>query len=162
MLCAFRMTAKLFSFRKEVLNRWIIIRNGTTRLGLFSDLISASFLGASGLLFTYHDKFNIVIKRCNCRLLLTGKRWAIRYTIKIYPFSQPLHFPYNFQDYFHVIYNRTMVGPKCDRSQKTHENLVINGKSFRLHLALESLKSQLRRKKILIEIKQLIFTDTLC
>ena len=29
---AFRMTAKLFSFRKEVLNRWIIIRNGTTRL----------------------------------------------------------------------------------------------------------------------------------
>ena len=61
LVIAFRMTAKLFSFRKEVPNRWIIIRNGTTRLGLFPDLISASFFGASGLLFTYHDEFNIAI-----------------------------------------------------------------------------------------------------
>ena len=49
-LIAFRMTAELFSFRKEVQNRWIIIRNGATKLGLFPDLISASLLGATGLL----------------------------------------------------------------------------------------------------------------
>ena len=34
---ALRMTAKLFSFRKEFPNKWIIIRNGTTKLGLFLD-----------------------------------------------------------------------------------------------------------------------------
>ena len=45
-------------------------------------------------------------------------RWIVRYTI--YPFSQPLHYPYNFQDYFHVIYNRTVAGPKSDRSKKKH------------------------------------------
>ena len=56
---AFRMTAKVFSFRKETPNGWIIIRNGTTKLGLFPDLISASLLGAPDLLFTYHDKLNI-------------------------------------------------------------------------------------------------------
>ena len=58
---SFRMTAKLFSFRKEVPNRWIIIRNGTTKLGLIPDLISASLLGATGLSFTYHDKLIIAI-----------------------------------------------------------------------------------------------------
>ena len=58
---AFRMTAKLFSFRKEVPNRWIIIRNGATKLGLFPDLISASLLGATGLLFNYHGKLDIVV-----------------------------------------------------------------------------------------------------
>ena len=47
----FRMTAKLFSFAKKVPNRWIIIRDGTTKLDLFPDLISASLLGATGLLF---------------------------------------------------------------------------------------------------------------
>ena len=47
---AFTTTAKLFSFRKEVPNGWIIIRNGTTKLGLFPDLISASLLEATGLL----------------------------------------------------------------------------------------------------------------
>ena len=55
---AFRMSAKLFSSRKEVPNRWIIIRSGTTKLGLFPDLFSASSLGATDLLFTYHDKLN--------------------------------------------------------------------------------------------------------
>ena len=73
---AFTTTAKLFSFRKEVPNGWIIIRNGTTKLGLFPDLISASLLEATGLLFTYHDKLNIAVdtkKRCNGGLLLTGK-----------------------------------------------------------------------------------------
>ena len=59
---AFRMTAKLFYFRKEVPNRWIIIRNRTTKLGLFPDLIRASLLGATDLLFTYYDKLNIAIK----------------------------------------------------------------------------------------------------
>ena len=58
---AFRMTAKLFSFRKGVPNRWIIIRNGATKLGLFPDLIKASLLGATGLLFNYHDKLNIAV-----------------------------------------------------------------------------------------------------
>ena len=58
---ALRMTAKLFSFRKEVPNRWIILRNGTTKLGLYLDLISASFLGATGLLLTYYDKLNIAV-----------------------------------------------------------------------------------------------------
>ena len=85
---AFRMTAKLFSFRKEVPNRWIIIRNGTTKLGLFPDLISASLLGATGLLFTYHDKLNIAIKTIKAvygGLLLTRERWVVRYTI--YHFS---------------------------------------------------------------------------
>ena len=47
----FRMTVKLFSFRKKVSNRWIVIGNGTTKLGLFPHLISASLLGATGLLF---------------------------------------------------------------------------------------------------------------
>ena len=43
-MIAFRMTAKLFSFRKEfeVPNSLIIIRNLTTKLGLFPDLIDAS------------------------------------------------------------------------------------------------------------------------
>ena len=58
---AFRMPAKLFPFRKEVPNGWIIIRNGTRKLGLFPDLISASLRGATGLLFTYHDKLNIAV-----------------------------------------------------------------------------------------------------
>ena len=58
---AFRMTAKLFSFRKEVPNRWLIIRNGTTKLGLFLYSISVSLPGATGLLFTYHDKLNIAV-----------------------------------------------------------------------------------------------------
>ena len=60
-MIAFRMTAKLFSVRKEVPNKWIIIRNGTTKLGLFLDLISISLLGATGLLFTHHDKHNITV-----------------------------------------------------------------------------------------------------
>ena len=60
-MIAFRMTAKLFSFRNEVLNRWILIRNGTTKLGLSPDLISASLLGPAGLLLTYHDKLNIAV-----------------------------------------------------------------------------------------------------
>ena len=38
---AFTMTTELFFFRKEVPNRWIIIRNRATKLGL---------------LFNYHDK----------------------------------------------------------------------------------------------------------
>ena len=38
MVIAFRMTAKLFSFREEIPNRWIITRNGTTKLSLFPDL----------------------------------------------------------------------------------------------------------------------------
>ena len=58
---AFRMTTKLFSFRKEVSNRWIIIRDGTTKNGLFPGLISASLLRATGLLFTYHDKHDIAV-----------------------------------------------------------------------------------------------------
>ena len=53
---AFRMTAKLFSFRKEVPNGWIIIRNVTYHKAcLFPDIISVSLLGATDLLFTYHD-----------------------------------------------------------------------------------------------------------
>ena len=60
-MIAFRMTAKLFSFRNEVLNRWILIRNGTTKLGLFPDLISALLLGPTGLLFTEHDKLDIAV-----------------------------------------------------------------------------------------------------
>ena len=60
-MIAFRMTAELFSFRKEVPNRWIIIRNGATKFGLFPDLISASLLGATGLLFNCHDKLNIAV-----------------------------------------------------------------------------------------------------
>ena len=47
----FRMTAKLFFFGKKVPNRWIVIRNRTTKLDLFPDIISASLLGATGLLF---------------------------------------------------------------------------------------------------------------
>ena len=58
---AFRMNTKLFSFRKEVPNRWIIIRNGATKLGLFPDLISTSLLGATGLSFNYHEKLNIAV-----------------------------------------------------------------------------------------------------
>ena len=58
---AFSLTVKLFSFRKAVPNGWIIIRNGTTKLGLFPDLISASLLLATDLLFTYHDKLNIAV-----------------------------------------------------------------------------------------------------
>ena len=57
---AFRMTAKLFSFRKEVPNRWLI-RNGTTKLGLFLDSIIVSLPGATGLLFTYHDRLNTAV-----------------------------------------------------------------------------------------------------
>ena len=60
-MIAFRMTAQLFSSRKEVPNRWIIIRNGATKLGFFPDLISDSLLGATGLLFRYHDKLNIAV-----------------------------------------------------------------------------------------------------
>ena len=52
-MIAFRMTAKLFSFRKEVPNRLIIIRwkqdHKGIKLGLFPDLISASLLGATDL-----------------------------------------------------------------------------------------------------------------
>ena len=59
---AFRTTAKLFPFRKEVPDEWIIIRNGTIKLGLFPDLISASLSGTTDLLFTYHDKLNIAVK----------------------------------------------------------------------------------------------------
>ena len=56
------MTAMLFLFRKEVSNRLIVIRNGTTKLGLFTDLISASFLGATDLLLTsYLDKLSITV-----------------------------------------------------------------------------------------------------
>ena len=60
-MIAFNMTVKLFSFGKAVPNGRIIIRNGTTKLGLFPDLISASLLGATDLLFTYHDKLNIAV-----------------------------------------------------------------------------------------------------
>ena len=60
-MIAFRMTAKLFSFRNEVLNRWILIRNGITKLGLFPDLISASLFGPTGLFFTYYDRLNIAV-----------------------------------------------------------------------------------------------------
>ena len=69
----FRMTAKLFSFRKEVPNSWIITRNRTTNLGLFPYLIySPSLLGATGcypliminLILQFRPK-----KRCNGRLL---------------------------------------------------------------------------------------------
>ena len=55
------MTAKPFSFRKKVLNRWIIIRNGTKKLGLFPDFVGASLLGATAKLFTYDDKLNIAV-----------------------------------------------------------------------------------------------------
>ena len=41
---AFRMTAKLFSFKKDVPNRWIIMRNGTTKLGLFPDQLALYYL----------------------------------------------------------------------------------------------------------------------
>ena len=58
---AFSLTVKLVSFRKAVPNGRIIIRNETTKLGLVPDLISASLLGATDLLFTYHDKFNIAV-----------------------------------------------------------------------------------------------------
>ena len=57
------MTGKLFSFRNEVPNGWIIIRNGTTKLGLFPDLINASFLGATDLFIADHDKLNIAVRR---------------------------------------------------------------------------------------------------
>ena len=83
---AFRTTAKLFSFSKEVPNGWIIVRNSTTKLGLFLDFIRASLLGATDLFITYHDKYcSLKTKKdSNSRLLLTGKRWVVRYTI--YPF----------------------------------------------------------------------------
>ena len=60
---AFRMTGKLFSFRNKVPNGWIIIRNGTTKLGLFPDLISALFPGATDLFITDRDKLNISVWR---------------------------------------------------------------------------------------------------
>lgn len=60
-MIAFRMIVKLLSFRKEVPNGRIIIRNGTTNLGLFTDLVSASLLGAKDL-FSYHDKLNTVFR----------------------------------------------------------------------------------------------------
>ena len=60
---AFRMTGKLFSFRNEVPNGWIIIRNGTTKFGLFPDLISVLFLGATDLFITDRDKLNISVWR---------------------------------------------------------------------------------------------------
>ena len=56
-MIAFRMTAKSFSSRKGVPNKWIVIRNGTTKLCLFTDLFSASLLGTTNLFFTY-DKFS--------------------------------------------------------------------------------------------------------
>ena len=111
-LIAFRMTAKLFSSRKEVSNKWIIIRNGTTKLCLFTDLFSASLLGTTNLFFTY-DKFSTAVldqKRCNGRLLLTGKRWVVRYTI--YPFSTAAPFTTV------PLPNQDLIGPK----KKTHEN----------------------------------------
>ena len=40
---AFRLTVNLFFFR----NKWVIIRNGTPKLGLFPDIISASLLGTT-------------------------------------------------------------------------------------------------------------------
>ena len=42
---AFRLTETLFFFR----NKWVIILNGTTKLGLFSNIISASLLGTTDL-----------------------------------------------------------------------------------------------------------------
>ena len=94
------MTTKLFSFREKIPNRWIIIRNGATKLGSFPNLISASLLGAIRSLFTYHD-CSLDLKRCNARLLLTGNRLVVGY--KINHCSQALCHPYNFQDYFHEI-----------------------------------------------------------
>ena len=38
---------------------------GTPRAGLFPDLISASLLGATDLLFTNHDKIIIAVKTTN-------------------------------------------------------------------------------------------------
>ena len=46
-MIAFRVTDKLFFFRKDVPDRWVMIRNGITKLGLFPDLISVSLLGAT-------------------------------------------------------------------------------------------------------------------
>ena len=60
-MIAFRMIVNLLSFRKEVSNGRIIIRNGTTNLGLFTDLVSASLLGVTDL-FSYHDKLNTVFQ----------------------------------------------------------------------------------------------------
>ena len=58
---AFGMTGKLFSFRNKVPNGWIIIQNGTTKLGSFPDLISALFPGATDLFITDRDKLNISV-----------------------------------------------------------------------------------------------------
>ena len=56
------VTVKLFSFRKAVPNGRIrIMRNGTTKLGLFPDLIRALLLGATDLLFSYHDNLKLNI-----------------------------------------------------------------------------------------------------
>ena len=61
-MIAFRTTDKLSVFLpKDVPNGWILIRNGTTKLGVFPNLISASLLGATNLLFPYHDKLNIAV-----------------------------------------------------------------------------------------------------
>ena len=53
----------------------------------------------------------------------------------------------NFQDYFHVIYNRTDAGPKSDRSKKNTQKFIINGKSFRLQLASGVLNLNLEEEK---------------
>ena len=66
----------------------------------------------TNLFFTY-DKFSTAVldqKRCNGRLLLTGKRWVVRYTI--YPFSTATPFTTA------LLPNQDLIGPK----KKTHEN----------------------------------------
>ena len=59
----------------------------------------------------------------------------------------------NFQDSFQEVYNPTVAGPKSDRAQKNTWKFLINGKSFRLHLASQFLNHNLEEKKVLIEIK---------
>ena len=66
-------------------------------------IISALLLEDTDLFITYHDKLNIAIwrpKQIHGRLVLTGKRWVVRYTI---PFFHSGSIIRNFQDYFHVI-----------------------------------------------------------
>ena len=66
----------------------------------------------------------------------------------------------NFQDFFHKICNccRTKIWSVVKKSWK----FLINGKPFRLELTSQSLIPDLEEKKVFIEIKWLIFTDTLC
>ena len=55
----------------------------------------------------------------------------------------------------------TVARPKSDRSlKKSHEKFLING-IFLLQITSESLNDDLKEKKVLMEIKWLIFTDTL-